>query len=829
MGHPQRKFSFLVFAIAAFFVIATASAQTKTLITDIDDLKDIINQSGAGDTIVLGNGVHDGNSITVTAGGEVDNPLVIMSESVGGSEMTGDSKFVLDGTSYVVIHGFKFTNSGTAVKLEGSNNIRITRNIFDLNEESSTKWVFVGGIWDEPTTSLSHHNRIDHNTFQNKSEAGHYITIDGSGGVTQSQFDLIDHNHFRNNMPRFENEKESIRVGWSEMSESSGFTTIEFNFFEYCNGDPEIISIKSCDNIIRHNTITKSEGTISLRHGNRNRVEGNYIFGGGTDCSTDNIGTHCSGGIRIYGEDHVIVNNYLQGLKGNTWDAPIALTEGDADKGNTSLSKHFRIEKAIIAYNTLVDNDYGIEIGYDNNGKYSKPAKDVVIAYNIVSVTQNELIKYYNDPDNMTWKNNVMYVSGSAVLTSDASKSFTNEEILEVDPKLSFDETLGIWRSTSDTPTFDEDNTLTGEVVEDVDGQTRHQSSSVGADDYSMESIRFPPLTADDVGPFSFHPDYDGEVAIDHLVASVSSLDFEESAGSVDIEITSNIEWMASSDQGWITVNPASGSENGMMSISVTANDVAEIRTGNVSITGELASLTIAISQAPMGLGGEKIDVVKVTASAEQNEPGKENVKENTLDGELDTRWSAEGEQFITFELEELSLVSYLKIAFYNGDERSTHYQIDVSVDNVSFTNVVEKTLSSGLTSGFETIDFDDTNAKYVKLTGFGNTGGSDWNSISEVEIWGEVGAKGEVLNTTSIKIDKPILYPLPVGKGELFIQNLDASYSSYRMFDLSGKIIKEKELDHSSIDLSKFDSGTWLLILISDTLPNLSYLIPIN
>ncbi len=40
-----------------------------------------------------------------------------------------------------------------------------------------------------------------------------------------------------------------------------------------------------------------------LRHGNDNRVEGNYLLAG-------------SNGIRIYGNDHLIVNNYIERIGG---------------------------------------------------------------------------------------------------------------------------------------------------------------------------------------------------------------------------------------------------------------------------------------------------------------------------------------------------------------------------------------------------------------------------------------------------------------------------------------------------------------------------------
>ena len=267
------------------------------------------------------------------------------------------------------------------LKLQASNNIRITRNIFRLVETTSLKWVIIGGVWNDPN-AVSHHNRIDHNLFENKSFAGNYITIDGSGDPVylSSQYDLIDHNHFRNIGPRIVNEMETIRVGWSELSRSSGFTTIENNLFENCDGDPEIISVKTCDNIVRYNTFISSQGTLCLRHGDRTTVNGNYFFGEGKD------GT---GGIRFYGDDHKIYNNYFEGLTGTIWDAALTITNGDADySSSTNWSKHFRPRNAVIAFNTFVNNLHNIEIGYTNNGNYTKPPSNNLIANNVVQGSQ---------------------------------------------------------------------------------------------------------------------------------------------------------------------------------------------------------------------------------------------------------------------------------------------------------------------------------------------------------------------------------------------------------------------------------------------------------
>ncbi|MFK8059861.1 MAG: polysaccharide lyase 6 family protein, partial [Polaribacter sp.] len=447
--------------------------------TDADDLKNAVNAATNGGTFIVKDGTYNDFEATFEKMATKENPIIIKAETLGGVTLTGESHFVLKKSSYITIQGFIIDGTGdnTLVKLEGCNNIRISRNVFELKTTESIKWVFVGGVYNDNTIPFqfpSHHNRIDHNIFQNKTTPGHYITIDGTKDTNdvyyQSQYDVIDYNHFKDNGPRALNEQESIRIGWSEMSKSSGFTTVAFNLFENCDGDPEIVSVKSSDNVIKHNTFIGSYGTLSLRHGNRNRVEGNYFFGNNKPIATSPAGsTLYKGGIRIYGTDHVIINNYMQGLNGTKWDAPITLTLGDAIDGeSSSLSKHFRAERVTIAYNTLVNNAHGIEIGFDNSDKYGKDLKDIIIANNLVTGSKNamvDIVDTNNDQgNNITWSNNLMYPSGTATLLKGAtSTSFVDAEVKNENPNIIYNTTDKVWRTTETSPMYA--NSVTSESI----------------------------------------------------------------------------------------------------------------------------------------------------------------------------------------------------------------------------------------------------------------------------------------------------------------------------------------------------------------------------
>jgi hypothetical protein len=68
---------------------------------------------------------------------------------------------------------------------------------------------------------------------------------------SRSNFHSIDHNYFGLRTPLASNGGEIIRVGVSEHCEFNSNTIIEANFFEKCDGETEIISIKSCQNIVK--------------------------------------------------------------------------------------------------------------------------------------------------------------------------------------------------------------------------------------------------------------------------------------------------------------------------------------------------------------------------------------------------------------------------------------------------------------------------------------------------------------------------------------------------------------------------------------------------
>ena len=123
--------------------------------------------------------------------------------------------------------------------------------------------------------------------------------------------------------------------------------------------------------------------------------------------------------------------------------------------------------------------------------------------------------------------------------------------------------------------------------------------------------------------------------------------------------------------------------------------------------------------------------IVNAVASAV---PQEENGTENSYDNDLNTRWSAEGIQYVDYDLGEAKEVGAVSVSWYRGNERSTEYSVELSMDGKRWTQVF-RGISLDDTLDYNTTVFAPQQARYVRVTGYGNTINA-WNSISETKIF---------------------------------------------------------------------------------------------
>lgn len=491
-------------------------SSTTRFVANVSQFKDALNAMNPGDTILVMDGTYNLGGVKVTRGGSALKPILIKSQHLFGAKITGASYFNPQGQNYTTYEGFKFELSqvSSIFKMEGCTNVRITRNWFTMPSDTTqnSKWITVGEIWANDVCR-SQYNRIDHNLFEGKHDLGALLVIDGSHGTVPaiSKHDRIDHNIFRDNTPRVANEKETIRIGVSDLCNLDAYTVVENNLFEDCDGDPEIVSVKSYSDTIRNNTFHHCLGTISLRQGKGSVVEGNFMFGDGKTAVFEG-GTIGCGGVRMYGLNHKIFNNYFFGLTGYKWDAAITITNGDVDNSSTSLSSHFLPENIIITNNTLINNVSNIEIGFDNGGSYGKSPKNCVIANNIVSALSNPIVKYYSTTSlaGVSFINNILFPSGTASI---GLSGYNDSQIKTVDPQLVLTDCraynqdcedkilLNLYKLLDSSPAVNASTTYDF-VTTDFEGQPAEGIRDIGADEYNAFSpVLNGPMDETRVGP----------------------------------------------------------------------------------------------------------------------------------------------------------------------------------------------------------------------------------------------------------------------------------------------------------------------------------------
>ncbi len=177
-----------------------------------------------------------------------------------------------------------------------------------------------------------------------------------------------------------------------------------------------------------------------------------------------------------------------------------------------------------------------------------------------------------------------------------------------------------------------------------------------------------------------------------------------------------------------------------------------------------LAAVTLVAVMAAVVVNGvaQAADPVSVQAVVASGDDG--NVPANTLDGDLATRWSDEGDGvWIRYDLGAAVTVGSLAIAWHNGDQRRTTFEVQASPDGAAWTTVLSRRASSGGTRQLETYDTADRAARYVRVVGYGNTA-NEWTSITELNVIGADGPGGgdceypaDVLDLSGWKVQLPI------------------------------------------------------------------------
>ncbi|MFE5091323.1 chondroitinase-B domain-containing protein [Streptomyces sp. NPDC056638] len=456
-------------AVPLTTTLSGSASAVDTPVGSLAELQSAIDGAAPGDRIVLADGTY-----TVPSGGAIDvsgkngtgaAPIIIVSKTRGGAVLRGERSFVFNNSSNITVSGFAFRQSATMEIPANCSTIRLTRNDFRFADIDGLYWVVV----------RANDSKIDRNHFHDKTTSGIFIVVDGPGSTDMAQNLHIFKNHFSDHSFTGANGGEPIRLGVSGRALSSAHAVVEYNLFERCDGDPEAISVKSSDNTVRYNTIRNSRGGIVLRHGNHSTVEGNYLIGG-----TD--------GVRLYGNDHLIVNNYLNGLSGRALVVGSGTTR-DHNSGETADERRGNdaCDRAVIVHNSLLDN-----AGTLSGETREYEPRDVVIADNLLVGASGSLVAM-GATTGFTWQSNMVWGAAS-------NGNIPSGGCTRADPRLS-QGSDGVLRLSAGSPAIGAATLGSPAVVDDIDGDQRGSTRDIGADEYSALPALRHPLTTADVGP----------------------------------------------------------------------------------------------------------------------------------------------------------------------------------------------------------------------------------------------------------------------------------------------------------------------------------------
>jgi poly(beta-D-mannuronate) lyase len=392
------RYLLLFICVSSMSALVNSVAAKEWKVKSLGEYKEALKAVKPGDDIVLANGNWQNVEILFKALGREDALITLRAETPGKVILSGQSNLRLAG-EYLVVSGLVFKDGYTPSaevisfrqnKDDLANHSRVTQVVIDNynNPEKfeQDSWVMMFGK----------NNRFDHNHLVGKRNAGVTMAVRLTSEASQQNNHRIDHNYFGPRPILGSNGGETLRIGTSHYSLSDSLTLIESNYFDRCNGEVEIISNKSGHNVIRNNVFFESRGTLTLRHGSGNLVEGNVFFGNGVDHT---------GGIRVINSDQIVRNNYLEGLTGYRFGSGLTVMNGVPD---SKINRYHQVNNALIENNTLVDVAH-IQLAAGSDQERSAVPINSVLQNNLISNNSgSDGIDIFDDISGIRFVNNVV-------------------------------------------------------------------------------------------------------------------------------------------------------------------------------------------------------------------------------------------------------------------------------------------------------------------------------------------------------------------------------------------------------------------------------------
>jgi len=369
-------------------------------VTNIAEYNEAVKKLKPGDSVILSSGIWKDAQLVFFGEGTEQQPITLTVEEHGKTTLEGQSTLQMHG-NYLVVDGLVFVNgySPTGEVIEFRKGTSLTANHSVLrncvvdrynkpDRSSQDAWV---NLW-------GRHNTVEYCYFGGKTNHGVTLIVWPNGEGHNQNYHRIYRNYFAKRPNLGSNGGETMRIGTSHVCEQNSNTIVEGNYFEHCNGEVETVSVKSCENRIIDNTFFECEGSVVLRHGNRNEVSGNYFIG--------NMKAY-TGGIRVVNEGHKVFNNYFYGLRGKDFRGPLVLMNGVP---NSPAHRYLQVRDVEVSFNTWIDCELPWQLGVGSDAERSLAPENVKICNNLVYCLQEPLlIKAFDKLDGIAFFGNLLY------------------------------------------------------------------------------------------------------------------------------------------------------------------------------------------------------------------------------------------------------------------------------------------------------------------------------------------------------------------------------------------------------------------------------------
>lgn len=465
-NYGNNKVMVCLYLSLILFISGALKAATIN-VSSVPALQTAINNSTAGDVIILANGTYLNNTLNIGK-----SNITVKSATPGGVFLNGTNDINING-NYITFSGFQFTNgdigSSIVIEVYGKNNLLTQLN---FSGYFAKKYIEV--------KAGTQFNEITYCNIEKKpAAAASGCTIQISTSPTVIGYHKIRYCSFKDYYGLggdFGNEP--VRIGLSTENANKSRAIVEHCYFNNTGlGDSESISIKCQENTIRFCTFTNQQNAmLCFRNGDNNVAYSNFFIN--------------AGGIRVKEANTIFCyNNYFENSGvGSSADAvsyvydtttyPVVLDNinfihntfyncGDIDMGGTGATN-----------NTWANNIFQKSSG----SIFTNPNLGTTWAGNIYQGTLGISI-----PSGMTNANPLLTTNGDGYKGLSASSP-------------AIDAANSSYPSILDIAVIDDDPSL----IFDAGGKSRAATitlKDVGSDEFTSGATTNHPLAVSEVGP----------------------------------------------------------------------------------------------------------------------------------------------------------------------------------------------------------------------------------------------------------------------------------------------------------------------------------------